>query len=266
VNNPRIYIILRGGLGNQLHQIAAGVKFAEEHGGLVRIFAHIVDTSVNPERRGFFRSLPINQLFPGANLKQVNRIENFVLRASLRFFPALVAKRIVTESNFHDSGISRVALLQGWFQSHAYIPRNFRPEVLVSLEEIVPDKIIIHVRLTDFLELDKFPLSKEYYREAINEMTKMLGIESFSCFSDDLGEVGLFLPADLVVEFPEKKGKIDPVELLKSLSSGSGLICSRSSLCWWAAQIASSRGGLVISPWKGEVHHDDWLSLDPTNH
>ncbi len=266
MNNPRIYIILRGGLGNQLHQIAAGVKFAEEHGGLVRIFAHIVDTSVNPERRGFFRNLPINQLFPEVNLKQVNRLENFVLRASLRLFSRFVAGRIVTETNFKDSSISKVVLLQGWFQSHAYLPRNFHPEALFPQLEIVSDKIIIHVRLTDFLELDKFPLSQKYYTKAINEMTKILGIETFSCFSDDLGEVGLFLPEDINVEYPEKNEKIDPVELLKSLSSGVGLICSRSSLCWWAAQITSSRGGLVMSPWKDEVHRGDWLSLDSANH
>jgi hypothetical protein len=262
---PRIYIILRGGLGNQLHQIAAGVKYAEEYGGCVRIFAHIVDTSVNPERRGFFRKVPVNELFPGADLSQVNSLEDILLRVLVRYFPRLLEKRKVTELNFFSGMNSKVVFLRGWFQSHSYLPENFHPRVLVSQKSVESNKIVIHVRLTDYLHSDKFPLNRHYYTKAVDVMSKSLAIKNFICFSDDLQEVGQFIPSGLTVEYPEEKGKFDPVELLYSLSSGSGLICSRSSLCWWAAQIVSSRGGTVLSPWTGEAHQSDWLSLNSLN-
>jgi hypothetical protein len=259
---PRIYIILRGGLGNQLHQIAAGVKYAEGCGGRVRIFAHIVDTAIDPERRGFFRKVPINELFPGVHLKQVNLLEASLLRVIIRSFPRFFMRFQVAESNFHHKQNSKIVFLRGWFQSHTYLPRNFRPDLIHSQNFARSRQIIIHVRLTDFLDLDKFPLKRDYYKQAIEVMSKRLVVNSFDCYSDDLKNVGDFLPSNLSVNYPEEKNKLDPVALLYSLSSGSGLICSRSSLCWWAAQIVSSRGGTVISPWRGNAHRDDWLSLN----
>ena len=262
---PRIYIILRGGLGNQLHQIGAGVKYAEEFGGNVRIFAHIVDTAINPERRGFFRKVQINQLFPGANLKQVNFLENFLLRVVVRFLPKYLIKFQVTESNFYHKPNKKIVLLRDWFQSHMYLPQNFRPDLLHDKSFPESQHVIIHVRLTDSLDLDKSPLNRDYYKKAIKLISKSLNTTNFDCYSDDLKNAGEYLPINLNVNYPEEKIKLDPVTLLYSLSSGSGLVCSRSSLCWWAAQIVSSRGGTVISPWTGDVHREEWLNLKSSN-
>ena len=263
---PRIYVILRGGLGNQLHQIGAGVKYAEEYGGSVRIFAHIVDTAVNPERRGFFRKVPINELFPGTQINQVNFLENFLLRLVVSSFPRFFIRFQVTESNFDHMRTRKIVLLRDWFQSHTYLPKNFRPDLIDDQNFTESHQVIIHVRLTDFLDLDKSPLNREYYKKAIELISKNLEVTGFICYSDDLKNVVDFLPSDLSVSYPEEKTTLDPVSLLYSLSSGSGLICSRSSLCWWAAQIVSSRGGTVISPWTGDVHREDWLSLNTSNY
>jgi hypothetical protein len=168
----------------------------------------------------------------------------------------------VTESNFYHTSNKKIVLMRDWFQSHTYLPRNFRPDLLYDKDFPESQQVIIHVRLTDFLDLDKSPLNREYYTKAIELISKKLDFTGFNCYSDDLKNVGDFLPSDLSVSYPEEKTTLDPVSLLYSLSSGSGLVCSKSSLCWWAAQIVSSRGGAVISPWTGDVHREDWLSLN----
>jgi hypothetical protein len=262
VIRPRIYVILRGGLGNQLHQIAAGVTFAETRGRRLAIFPHIVDTANNVNRRGFFREIDLVGLFPGSSIRETNLIESILLRLfnSIRF--KYISRGIITENNFLKPRWSYFYLLRGWFQSFEYIPTEVNFEALKGLGDSESNQITLHIRLTDFLTIDSSPLGRNYYANALNILNQQKSISKLRCFSDDIEGAIKIIPMEFSLDFPEKDAALSASELLGQLSQSKILICSKSSLCWWAANSVSSSGGVVVSPWLGQTHSAEWLSVD----
>lgn len=257
--NPRIYVILRGGLGNQLHQIAAGVKFSEELGRKIVIFPYIVDTANNVDRRGFFRKINLKLLFPGASIRETNLIETIVLRLLNLMHFKYITRKLICEKSFFRPVESHFYLLRGWFQSFEYIPNQIDYLALKGLESFEADKITLHVRLTDFSTIDSNPLGSDYYFNAISLLNEQQRKFNLICFSDDIEKAQTIIPRGFNYDFPEINGLLSPPDLLSQLSSSQILICSRSSLCWWAANSVSAGGGIVISPWSDTTHKAEWL-------
>lgn len=260
--SPRIYVILRGGLGNQLHQIAAGAAIGQGSNIKVRIFAHNVDKSVNLERRGYFRSLDLRQTFPDTDLRESSWGENFVIRLIIRTNYRFLKPPLITEENYFTNRKKlRISFLIGWFQSHDFLPKNFSPLHLVPNLAMMTDHINVHIRLTDFKQIDPDPLDSNYYRQALSLLRLTETIPYFNCFSDDISGAKEILDFPINFAFPESLIQLKPDALLGALSNCKVLICSRSSLCWWAAQIVEARGGIVISPWVGTTHKSSWKSV-----
>jgi hypothetical protein len=259
---PRIYVILRGGLGNQLYQIAAGVHLAEKYGGKLIIFPHIVDTAKNHDRRGFYKKIDLSGLFPKIKIHEVNRIEDFVLRVMSRVSLRRFQKRIVSEENFFNASIYQIMLIVGWFQSHEYLPVNIDFTKLADPLLKSKKETKLHVRLTDFLDIDKHPLDGHFYKEALKKLQEKHNFSDVICFSDDIPNAIKILPPSFTYIFPEIENSLKANELLSALSSSYALICSKSSLCWWAANAVGSQGGIVISPWTEKAHKSSWLKID----
>lgn len=259
---PRIYIILRGGLGNQLHQIAAGVHLAEKNDGKLIIFPHIVDTAKNHDRRGFYKKIDLKGLFPKIKIHEVSSIEDLVLRVMNRISLRKFQKRIVSEKNFFNANPYQIILIVGWFQSHEYLPVNIDFTKLVDPLLKSKKETTLHVRLTDFLDIDKDPLDGLFYKEALKKVQKKHDFANVICFSDDIPNAIKILPPSFTYIFPEIENSLEANELLRVLSSSYALICSKSSLCWWAANAVSSQGGIVVSPWIETAHKSAWLTID----
>ena len=259
---PRIYVILRGGLGNQLHQIAAGVHLAEKNGGKLFIFPHIVDTAKNHDRRGFYKKIDLSGLFPNIEIYEVNRIEDLVLRAMNRLSLRRFQKRIVSEKNFFSVSPYKIILIVGWFQSHEYLPEEIDFTKLADPLLKSKKETKLHVRLTDFLDIDKHPLDELFYKEALKKVQGKHKFSNVICFSDDIPNSIKILPPSFAYIFPEIENSLEANELLRVLSSSYALICSKSSLCWWAANAVSSRGGIVVSPWAEKARNSAWLKID----
>lgn len=256
----RNYVILRGGLGNQLHQIAAGVALSEKNSGATRIFAYVVDRAQDPTRRGYFRQVNLAKLFPGANLKEVNFLENAILivlhKIEFRFFNRF----LVNEKNFEMFLNRKSALfLRDWFQSSQYLPSSLQPEALCEGENVGIEGVTIHIRLTDFASIDKNPLNSNYYARAIELIPKSFKTSQLTCYSDDLDGASRILEKFPSVQFPERNGELNPAELLAKLSSSTFLIASRSSLCKWASYAVIKNGGYVVSPFTENPFSGNWL-------
>lgn len=258
----RTYVILRGGLGNQLHQIAAGVKFSERRGGKVVIYPRIVDTANNLNRRGFFREIELNRLFPQANIRETNRFENAIFRLLNLTDFKYISRRLISEENFLNPPKRSLCLLKSWFQSFEYVPSQINFLSLIGAENLGATQITIHIRLTDFSDIDLDPLGQVYYSNALS-LLHQANIESpLRCFSDDIKKARVLLPKEFEYEFPETHETLSASKLLNKLSASSTLICSKSSLCWWAANAVSAKGGVVISPWTGSTHKTEWLTVN----
>jgi len=259
---PRIYVILRGGLGNQLHQIASGVAISERVGGVVRIYSHIVDTAVNPSRRGYFRELNLSNVFYAANLAEVNWLEDLVLRVLVLLKSLGTNKSNITEDSFDQfNPYLKFYFVKGWFQSHKYLPKRFDPSALGGQLDLEESAVTIHIRLTDFSLIDSEPLNSDYYSAAVAQIKILDSSVRFVCFSDDIARAQEILVGMENGTFPEVDCPLTPDKLLVKMSSTKYLICSRSSISWWAAQIVSANGGHVISPWVGDVGNDAWSKI-----
>lgn len=261
---PRIYVILRGGLGNQLHQIAAGVKLAEAKKSRIIIFPHIVDTAVNPDRKGLFRKVNFVGLFPNVVIRETSRIENLILRLAIRNSLKLFKNLVVSDENFFKIQKNRISILRGWFQSNEYLPVLVDFGKIIHTEKKDSHDMTIHIRLTDFLTIDPNPLNLAYYSGAIKSFERTNIPDKISCFSDDLQGAQSFLPSNLNYNFPELHKSLDSYELLVELSSSKVLIASKSSLCWWAALCVLSNGGKVVSPFDCPFASERWIKLKPS--
>ena len=254
-------MVLRGGLGNQLHQIAAGASVAERHNGKVVIFPHIVDSANNPERRGFFRLIDLDGLFPGIPVKEVNTIERLFLRAWNKKYLPCLDSFIVSEFNFRNLEKKKMFLVCGWFQGFEYLPTCINFSKISNLSKSKPAGLNVHVRLTDFLQNDSNPLDSKYYREALTIASSKLQVLTISCFSDDIPTASKLLPSNFIYNYPEKISQLNPAELLVQLANCEILICSKSTLCWWAANVVQSAGGLVISPFSNSAKSTKWIKI-----
>lgn len=166
----RIIINLKGGLGNQLFQLAAGIYFAEMQ-GTNEIYLYTGSLSQFRTKR-FFGLMP----FTSSLVLNVHIIERktlfyneYVLKLASFFF----RKNIVNEENFFLNRASGTIIINGYFQRSEFIPfhiiakikesfkayidsNSFFTEVhkkMISLNGIrlMDDSLGVHIRGTDFL-------------------------------------------------------------------------------------------------------------------
>lgn len=258
----RVYVILRGGLGNQLHQIAAALSLAERLNGSIRIFAKIVDTANNPSRRGYFKSLDLDNLFPGASICLVNKIEYLLFSFLNKMAWPLGGKYLINEANFSHLPFRRGPyILKGYFQESRFLPEIIEPANLFPHSGILNESINVHIRLTDFVAIDKNPLEHSYFTNGIGYFLSRNQEANIRVFSDDIPTARQMLSNVHRITFPEETSELSPPDLLKELSSSKFLVASRSSLWYWAAQIVKSRGGEVIGPWPDNLQMHNWIRL-----
>ncbi len=255
----RTYLILRGGLGNQLHQIAAGVRLSEQRGGVLKVYSGVVNSSINEKRRSSWEGLPLEQVFPSVRIFEVNSFEKLILRIVNQKFQRVFARLFVSESNFDTNSRLPVLFIKGYFQALEYLPRivNFKRFIDKSTPRY--DSINIHVRLTDFANIDSSPLGSSYYQNALSQL-ELIGVQSqINCWSDDVIEAQKLLSFNASIHYPERQENMSATELLSALSKSNFLISSRSSLSWWASQIVTDYGGTVVSPFGDNAHNPRWL-------
>ncbi len=256
----KVFLILRGGLGNQLHQIAASVSIAEKQGATVVIFPHIVDTALDTTRRGYFRDFNLKGIFPSAPIREATTFESVLIRTLLKIGLRRLKKFWILEENFFNFKARNFMFIQGWFQSFRHLPSLVEFQAFQLERDSRLESIALHVRLTDFKNIDPDPLTRNYYKKALGVIAKKkVEIDSYS---DDIEGAKIMLLGLGKFSYPENESFMSPSELLRRLGSSKSLICSRSSLCWWAANLVSSRGGLVISPWRDFAHNPQWISID----
>jgi hypothetical protein len=255
-------VVLRGGLGNQLHQIAAGVSLAERLNGSVRIFSKIVDTANNPTRRGYYKSLNLRGLFPDTIITQVNSVEWFLFSLLNRMNWPCGSYYLIDESKFEWRRLRIGAhILKGYFQESRFLPKNISPSNLFSNVNPLNESITVHIRLTDFLTIDASPLDEKYFASGIKYFSVKTPNLAIRIFSDDITAARKMIASHNRVTFPEATHALSPPELLQELASSKYLVASRSSLCYWAAKVVSSRGGKVLSPWSEDLHDGNWIKI-----
>jgi hypothetical protein len=244
---------LKGGLGNQMFQIAAAYSLALD----------------NKDKCAFFMGNP--------NINQGNPAQYYrsnVFRKLEELSEDLVTKPWYPEIRYMEPRINYDPVpykdgmvLQGFFQSEKYF-YNHKKEIvnLFQFTEEVSNfrnSVSIHVRRGDYLDpfMSNFVTAQpiEYYMNALALIESRKQIDNILIFSDDISWcIANF--RDSRINFI--RGATDYVEL-QTMSECYNNIISSSSFSWWGAYLNRNENKIVVAParWFGPAVVEDWQDI-----
>jgi hypothetical protein len=171
---PQIIINTKGGLGNILFQLAAGLNFAKKFNlGLV--------ITSQPNSRKSFREYTILKKF-NKFFVDYNKIKEYLVKFN-RYILKINEKNYIKSIKMYDIKNNRNIYLNGYFQNKVFFQRrfdyfksfinlNYRERIENELHSINKILIGLHIRLGDYLNhTDIFNItSKQYYIKCLNKI------------------------------------------------------------------------------------------------
>ena len=268
--NQKKYILLQGGIGNQIFQYIFGQYMKLNYG--YDICYNFIDTS---SKKADSRQFELNKIFEDIVIKKniyLSIIQKFkILKLFLiKFIPLrrLFYTVIDDEINTLDSNsiINNKYFIGYWINLFYYDNinlknhLNFKRDIISSdygktiLKKIKKEKssVSIHLRRGDYLNLSNlyYNLEKSYYLKSIGLINNELNIEStFFVFSDDI-EFAKKMFKDLDVFFVENFS--NAVEELFLMSKCNHNIIANSTFSLCAALFNQNQDKICVSP-------DKWL-------
>jgi hypothetical protein len=244
------YIVIGGGLGNQMFQAAFGAALESLFGVEIRYL------SGPPEADPFGRSFLLDN------------------------FPALRSKLVESAANDlpacgeQDADLARLAELarrqprtrfEGYWQDERFffgqnvaVAASFRVEpdtglALRANEIVATGAIGVHVRRSEYGVHGLATV--EYYRNAIADIRRETGPAPVVCFTDEPNFCrGAFRDiADVNVVQPDLARPLDDLYLLSQCRH---FVIANSSFSWWAAWLGASSSSIVYAP-------QPWCVFDP---
>lgn len=291
-----IIVKIKGGLGNQLFQYAAGRHLAEMRGVELKL-----DLSyINADPNGAYtkRELELDVFNVKCSIAEKNQTAAFLknsgnryVRTICRNYPGLFKHAYIAESGnlFHDKFYSypKNTYLDGFWQSEKY----FKPIRSVLLEELslknglteeaqaLADKIIssnavsVHIRRGDYVS-DKNvnshhgALQLDFYQNAMEALKQQTNVDHAYVFSDDIKWCKENIKFDLTTSFVEFTTKVSGSEEMMLMSKCKHNIIANSSFSWWAAWLNRNESKRVVAPknWFTSVENPDiypegWIKL-----
>ena len=238
MNTEYVLPVRKGGLGNQMFQVAAAIVYQEEKGKTVLIpreFYNHHNTSKQEYADTVFRHFP--------NRTDVSLDQNMIDK----FLSWSFTKHSISPGfdAWTPEDISGNVLLHGYFQfyptlePHEQTIRDIYIKGLKDLVTTVPphDVVGIHIRRGDYM---KYPHSEwlytqppSYYEKALEYFDK--NSTTFCIFSDDLEwcmnqTVFRSLPHKIFMDEPDECKCL----ALMTHCQG-GFICANSTFSWWGA-------------------------------
>ena len=251
---------LKGGLGNQLFQWAAGYRIAQETGSVLRLIAWTSDST-----RAF-------RLWPfGLSAETLDGERECVDREAIVYEGSYVEG---LEADLLAAALSAkapVLVLEGYFQNERFF-EGYSEEVRRQLWLNPPrlssrgesTTVAVHVRRGDYVGNSLHEVcGVEYYRSAMDWVRSSLDDPRFMVVSDDRPWCReRFTESD--VEISPDGNEIDDFRVLLG---GDAFVIPNSSFSWWAAWLTTR--SLVVCPSRWlhgqvwEIAPSSWKCLDP---
>ena len=271
-----IIVRLKGGLGNQMFQYAAGKTLAlllEKELIVDTVFlSYYPKSGLYTERKfdlGFFnidsRILNQNNLFLKyfTNFivyKLYNTIYEIFFRA--KKIDNLLPKTLLSIKKYPN----RNYLLEGDFQHIYYLPefrtnllsdftlkRNFSELAVTYIEKIkTTNSVSIHIRRSDYLLPKNNSIyqlcSVEYYNGAFNYILNKVDQPIFFVFSDDIAWAKHNIKREGFLFYYISDKSISSSEDIILMSLCKHNIIANSTFSWWGAWLNASAGKIVVAP------------------
>ena len=266
--------VRKGGVGNQMFQVAAAMIYGKETG----------KTVVLPREQDHIHKLHPNlyedNIFQGFEMLNT-AIDDLSLYALCQNGFTLYPGEPCFES-WKPLSTQGPILLHGYFQyfppieTHATLITNrFMTGLQPFRKEGNKSHVAIHVRRGDYLKFrDVYTiLGPSYYLRAIQEIERRTSEEIlYRVFSDDIDwckEQDMFQSLKHV-EFVEEKDEIK--SLCEMIACEGGCICANSTFSWWAAFLGAFQAKspcIVPESWmkgfSGDLIPSSWITIPSAN-
>ncbi len=277
---------VRGGLGNQLFEYAAGRGVAEILG--TDLYLDLSDYESAVTRTFLLGHLNCKYKIMDSALFSYDHVPKLSQRLKNIF---LRKWKLVPEKQYHfDESILKVkkgSYLAGYWQSEKYF-LHIRDQLLEELRPREPldgrnlelageiaasHSVSIHVRRTDYLAQHtlKFHgvMSPEYYEQGLEHISRRVPDLRVFVFSDDLEWCRYRLKISQPVTFVENS-QSNPIPDLVLMSMCRHNIIANSTFSWWGAWLNRNPDKIVVAPknWildsqfkTDDVLPDSWIKI-----
>jgi hypothetical protein len=260
------FIKLHGGMGNQLFQVAAGIKYCEKNNSLPVLIYE------NDQNKHHYYPHSDEQKILDIIFKNFNKLtlkELIGLNYNLQL--------IKPESEFLDAykkydlkPISNLNIfLDGYFQNKEYISdRNElqnlfiddkKIELVESLFEDVHENYFIHIRRGDYVGKSQYEINYDiYFKNALKLLFKNTRINHIYnnnrikvyVLSNDIEYCKTY---QVLEDFKDKIDfifieKLDEIDSFYLMTLCKGGIISNSSYSWWGSHLNNTPGKIIIMP------------------
>jgi hypothetical protein len=260
---------IKGGLGNQMFQYAAGRTLAH----LNKTFVKLDVSAFNENKLRTFDLLSFNGTVGFATKQEISNllpVHNF--EKAFQYLSPLKKRSYYREKEFGFDkkvlDLGKNVYLKGYFQSEKYFlaAKNiiisdftFKKELVKDIEDLSASlkkeaSVSVHIRRGDF---DKDPATTNYhgtldigyYNAAIEMIISRIPNVTFYFFSDNINWVkeNFSIPHAVFVSGNITKNHIEDLYMMSQCRHN---IIANSSFSWWGAWLNDNPGKIVIAPKK----------------
>ena len=244
-----LYVLLHGGLGNQLFQVSAAFELAKKH-KMILILLY------KKEYHKFMTHNKSEDEF----MKTIFSYFNYTYYENIDTSKVI----IYNEKNCFDYDPNIINknndyLINGYFQNKKYIPDNSDLLLIFKNDEIcnrllleyplLNDSFFIHIRIGDYSKNSNlYYLDKDYYyKKAIDFILERIDNPHFIVLSDDIEFVKTFsVLKDINKTIITDMDTLDSLYLMSLCKNGG--ICANSTFSGWASKLNNNINKIIICP------------------
>jgi hypothetical protein len=284
---PHCQILLFGGLGNQLFQIAAGLHAANGRPLVINTsfidrkrnknwfddhheFAKIDKIFINNSRSFNWIAKRLIGLAIRSSAVKLNTGKNKIIMSTARKFLQKLLKKIVFQNSdvYIADGIgfdsqlpteSNTITLIGYFQSYKWI---YSEEKIIQLMRQLTKceskqarsshEVLLQIRLGDFESVSGFQVvDTSYIKNALKYLSEIQEIKSIRVYSDESDRAKKLFRNWRNIELTyDESDHLDPLSTLKDMATFQNYIISSSTFGIWGAILAQESQNVVApTPW-----------------
>jgi len=230
---------LRGGLGNQLFQLAAAETIASQTNRTM-VLTQTTTPPTHHSRSNYFETI-LRQWAPLIRSPMASttiREPSYALQPWTTLIPDDVP----------------CVTLEGYFQNVGYIPASFCSRLELPSVSVDPSSVFLHVRGGDYVghPLHDMQLGATYYPWAISQFPSDT---HFLVLTNDI-PYAKTLPC--LSSVSHSFLNVDELHALSVMQACAGGICANSTFSWWGAYLRPERPIVVPSRW----FHDPTIVVD----
>lgn len=267
-----IIVNLKGGLGNQLFQYAAGKALAERHQTELKLDLSWFQASSSRQYQLHHFAISAEHATQQELKKFTGKYKSITKKIWWQIKSLKNQYRVYKEPSFNfNSELLQCGpntLIEGYWQSERYF-QGISPIIRQELRILTPlskqshemkDKIInheavgIHIRRGDYIELGPQatsihgPLDPQYYDTAIAIIEKKINNPHLFIFSDDISWAKKSLHFKHTVSYVDHNDENTGFEDLYLMSQCKHNIIANSTFSWWGAWLNHNPSKIIIAP------------------